>query len=111
MKKLLIIMICCGFVFMSCAGSPRHIGYLTAKGTIRVEPVDDDSYDYKVSIINLTDFSWDGKNEADRIKAVNVIFKDQCKNVEIIDETPIQTGKYAFGNPAITYILKVKCEE
>ncbi len=111
MKKSIIILICCGFVFISCAGSQRHIGTMTAQGKINVNTVDDESYDYKVSILNYVEIGWDGNKKEDRLKAVNVIFKDKCNDYEVIDETSIQTGKYVLGNPAITYILKVKCKE
>lgn len=111
MKKLLIIMICCGLVLTGCCGSQRHVATMVAMGDIRVEPADDDTYDYKVSIVNITGATWDGKKKADRLKAVNNMFTEQCKSVTVLEEVPIQTGKYLFGNPAITYILKVKCEK
>jgi len=112
MKKILFLMICCGFVLVSCAGTPTHIGTMTAQGKIKVDTADDNSYDYKVSILNYVEIGWDGNKKEDRLKAVDVIFKDKCKSIEVIGEDSIQTGKYFLsGDPTITYILKVKCNK
>ena len=92
-----------------CAGTQTHLRILESGGAIRTDISDDDSYDYKVFIKNTIDFGWDGGREADRIMAVNLMFKNTCRKIEIVDQIPIRKGEYLFGKEAVTWVMKVKC--
>ncbi len=61
--------------------------------------------------MNYVEAGWDGNKKEDRLKAVDVILQDKCNSFTVIAEDSISTGKYMFGTPAITYILKVKCDK
>lgn len=93
----------------SCAGTPTHLKMLKDSGSVRVENVLNEEYNYKVFIKNTTDFGWDGGLRSDREKAINLTFKDICEKTDILDEVSIQTGTYAFAKPALTWIMKIKC--
>ena len=95
--------------FCGCAGTQSHLGALGSDGTIGVDITDNDSYDYKVLIKNRMDFGWDGGNREDRLKTVNLMFQDSCREVKVIDETAIKIGQYATGKEAITWVMKIKC--
>jgi hypothetical protein len=92
-----------------CAGTQSHLRLLESDGTIRADVSDDPSYDYKIFIRNTKDIGWNGNDESDRISAAKLMFEDSCKSVQVIDQTPLKTGKYLFGDDAITWIMKVKC--
>lgn len=92
-----------------CAGTQSHLRLLERDGTIRTDIADDKTYDYKVLIENRFDIGWDGGNREDRIRTVNLMFQDNCKEVDIIDETPINKGQYLTGSDTVTWVMKVKC--
>lgn len=108
MKMLTIVAITLVFL-CGCAGTQSHLRILESGGDIRTDIANDDSYDYKVFIKNTVDFGWDGGNEKDRIKAVNLMFKDSCKQTQIVDQIPIRKGEYLTGKEAVTWVMKVKC--
>ena len=93
-----------------CAGTQSYLRGLESSGTIRVDLADDTSYDYKVLIENRIDFGWDGGNKEDRLKTVKLMFGGRCSEVKVIEENPIEKGTYLMGKPAITWVMKVKCE-
>lgn len=106
--SLLIFVIC----FCSCVGTQTHLRLLETDGTIRTDISDNDSYDYKVMIENRTvDIGgvWDGGNREDRLKTINLMFQDSCREVKVIDEIAIKKGKYLIGKEAITWVMKIKC--
>lgn len=92
-----------------CAGTHSHLRILESSGDIRTDISDADTYDYKVFIKNTVDFGWDGGNEQDRLKAVNLMFKKTCKKTQVIDQIPIKKGEYLTGKEAVTWVMKVKC--
>lgn len=107
MTKILIFF--SATIFFSCAGTLTHVHMLQDGGAIRAEDVTGEDYQYKIFIKNTSDFGWNGDRAEDRKKAVELLLKSKCKETKIIEDLPIQTGTYAFGRPAITWISKVKC--
>lgn len=108
-NKLYIVSIFIVFLMLGCAGTQSYIRMLEAGGDIRTDISDDKSYTYKVFIKNTIDINWDGGRESDRIKAVNTMFKSNCKKIKIIDQIPIKRGTYIHGKEAVTWVLKVNC--
>lgn len=80
-------------------------------GVFREEKSSEVGYDYKVYIKNTTDFGWNGDRRVDREKVVNSLFEDRCNKIEILEDLPLQTGTYPINRPAITWIMKIKCNE
>ena len=99
------------FVLSACAGTPKHLHMLEDGGTIKMETADDSTYDYKVYIKNTVDFGWDGDDRTDREKYIALLMKDKCKSYQVLGETPFRTGTYAISKPAITWVIKIKCEK
>lgn len=97
--------------FSSCAGTLTHVHMLEHGGAIRTESVANEEYQYKVFIKNTRDFGWNGDVKEDREKAINLMFADRCKKVEILEDLPLQTGTYPINRPAITWIMKIKCDK
>jgi hypothetical protein len=95
----------------SCAGTQMHLRMLERDGTIRVDHADNSNFDYKVYIKNTTDIGWNGDDQKDRVKYVNMMFHKRCANLEIIEEKSIETGTYAFNRPAVTWVMSVKCQK
>lgn len=93
-------------VLASRNGSRRRI----SGGTVRVDLADSPSYDYKVFIENRIDVGWDGGNKEDRLKTVQLMFGERCRDVKVLEETPIEKGTYLTGKPAVTWVMKVKCD-
>lgn len=108
MKKIFILTFL-HLLMSSCAGTTTHLKMLEDSGSVRIESVLNEEYNYKVFIKNTTDFGWDGGLRSDREKAINLIFKEKCEKTDILDEASIQTGTYAFSKPALTWIMKIKC--
>ncbi|MFL7015459.1 hypothetical protein AB6D16_009185 [Vibrio cyclitrophicus] len=107
MKRIYIIVMLT--LLMGCAGSQTHLRILESGGDIRTELSDTDEYDYKVYIKNTIDFGWDGGDEKDWLNAVQMMFKDSCRSVDVLEQTPIHRGEYGIGKEAITWVMKVKC--
>ncbi|MGB4296022.1 MAG: hypothetical protein GYA72_02615 [Deltaproteobacteria bacterium] len=105
-RLFIIFFVICAY---GCAVTPDYFRYLESRGTIKIDIVDNDSYDYRVWIDNKVDFTWDGGNREDRLKAVNRIFEAECREVHVIDETPLKRGKYVTGKEAITWVMKIRC--
>jgi hypothetical protein len=104
-KILFFITIC----FLTSCGTTTHLKILRNGGVFKEEISSEAGYDYKVFIRNASDFGWNGDEKEDREKAVNFMFADRCKKVEILEELPLQTGTYPINKPAITWIMKIKC--
>jgi hypothetical protein len=111
MKNMLTRLFLSVFVicFCGCAGTQSYLRILESDGTIRTDIADNDSYDYKALIENRIDFGWDGGNREDRLKTVNLMFQDSCREVKVLDETAIKKGQYLTGKEAITWVMKIKC--
>lgn len=111
MGKTLICMVLLGWLMslFGCAGTQSHLRILETDGTIRTDISDDASYDYKVFIENRIDFGWDGDNAEDRLRTVNLMFNDTCKDVKVLDQIPIKKGKYLVGRESVVWVMKVKC--
>lgn len=92
-----------------CAGTQFFLRQLETSNALRTEPSDSPSYDYKVTVKNVIDFNFDGDKREDRQKLLEDMFLGQCKSVEILDETKIQTGTYGTGRPTNYWTMKVKC--
>jgi hypothetical protein len=97
-------------VITGCAGTQAHLRVLESGGTIRTDIADNPSYDYKVFIENRIDIGWNGGSKEDRLKTVQLMFGEQCRNVTVLDEVPINKGTYLTGKPATTWVMKVKCD-
>lgn len=98
-------------IFSSCAGTLTHVHMLEDGGAIRTEEIVGQSYQYKVFIKNTQDFGWNGDRREDREKAVHLLYDDKCSKIEILEEAPLQTGTYPINRPAITWIMKIRCEK
>jgi len=109
MKLNFTFILILAFFLIGCAGTQSHLRVLEANGAIKVDVSDSKEYDYKVVIKNSVDFGWDGGKEEDRIKTVQMMFKDSCSSVDVIDQTPIKTGTYLTGKESVTWVMKVKC--
>lgn len=96
-------------ILLSGCGTTTHLKVLNAGGVIREEPSNETDYDYKVYIRNASDFGWNGDVRKDREKAIAMLFKDRCVRAEILEEAPLQTGTVRINQPAITWIMKIKC--
>lgn len=103
----------------ACSESMEHVRVLASRngsrrrisgGTVRVDLADSPSYDYKVFIENRIDVGWDGGNKEDRLKTVQLMFGERCRDVKVLEETPIEKGTYLTGKPAVTWVMKVKCD-
>lgn len=92
-----------------CAGSPTHISLLEGQGGVRFDIADDPSYDRKVVVRNTLDIGWDGDRKEDRLKAVEGLRGEACPDPRVIEEIPIDTGKYFDGRTSRTWVIKVKC--
>lgn len=95
----------------SCAGTTTHLKMLEDGGAIRMEKSTENYYDYKIFIKNTVDIGWSGDNQEDRKKYINLLLKDECKQIQILSEESIQTGTYPINRPALTWISKVKCSK
>jgi hypothetical protein len=101
----------CLIFFVSACGTTAHLKILRSGGVFREEVSSETGYDYKVFIRNASDFGWNGDRREDREKAINLMFEDRCKKTEIVEDLPLQTGTYPINRPAITWIMKIKCEK
>lgn len=111
MKKFIFLM-SISLMLAGCAGTQSYLRILENNGTVTVDLSDDPTYDYKVKIKNAIDFDWSGDNEADRLETIDLMFKETCDHIEVIDQIPIKTGKYNFPRgDAITWVMKVKCND
>jgi hypothetical protein len=108
--RSLFFLVGCAALAAGCAGTQSHLRLLESGGAIRVDVADDKSYDYKVLIENRVDFGWDGGDKEDRMKTVQLMFGERCRDVKVLEEVPIEKGTYLTGKPAVTWVMKVKCE-
>lgn len=78
-------------------------------GAIRVEPSEVAGADYVVHIRNGLD-SWnDPDDPQNREKLARQVLEKQCAKANIVKQSMIETGTFAFGRPSRTYSVYVRC--
>jgi hypothetical protein len=92
-----------------CAGTQSHMRILEQSNAISVAPSSAPGYEYAVSVRNVKDIGYNPNNKADRDSVALRYMASQCPKGRIVGETPLNTGTYLLGDPAITYIMHVKC--
>ena len=88
--------------------SATHIQILQNQGHIRFEAVENPDYDYIVYIENYPDIGWNGNKKPDRLKAIDILFRENCSEIIIVDEKPFHKGDTGFRK-LTTWIYKIKC--
>ncbi len=84
-------------------------GALLSGGTVRIVPSSEPGYDYRFSIINSKSLMYNLEKPADRAQAVADFLADKCRSTQIVRETSLQHGTYAFNRPKKLYTTDVKC--
>lgn len=100
------------FIFitsLSACTADTERAMLLTDGTVRIEPSEDPRSDYRFTILNGFNMTYDFADKPDRIRAATDYLKDDCKTIEEVQETSITVGKYGSGNPRKIYTLDVKC--
>lgn len=108
MKKLIAL----AFVILltGCAGTKFHTRMMENQNQIRYEQVDNQNYDYKVTMQNVFDYGMDLDNREDRMKQLTLVLGDECKNIQVVSERQINRGKvFEISRQAIDYVMNVKC--
>lgn len=97
-------------VLLGCAGTGVHYTGLLNSGNLTVDEVNPAAGTYRVSVMNTTDFGWDGGDRADREKAIAHVFADKCARTEILSDNPLQIGTYTFTTkPRVKHSMVVRC--
>ena len=82
---------------------------LQSSGLLRVELSETVAYDYRVGIVNVMDYDFNGDLRADRERVASAALAAECTRVEVLDEQVIKLGSYLTGKPRLQYVLKLKC--
>jgi hypothetical protein len=98
-----------GLGISGCAGTQSHLRTLEQINALSVAPASSPTHDFVVSIRNVKDPGYDPDNKATRDATALSALKTQCPAGRIVGETVVDTGTYALGNPARTYMVQVKC--
>ena len=110
MNNKIVICICFIVIITGVMGckSATHIAVLQSQGHIRFEAVDEPDFNYRVYIENYPDIGWSGNKKSDRLKAIDILFRDNCSKIIIVEEKPFHKGSTGFRK-LTTWIYKIKC--
>lgn len=102
---ILVSIACSGCV----VGSQSHLRMLESDNNLNIEISSNPAYDYVVKIRNSLDIGYNPDQLEDRNKVALSAMKQQCPNGQIVGEDTIKGGRNILGNPAITYLVHIKC--
>ncbi|MES2401858.1 MAG: hypothetical protein V4573_17840 [Pseudomonadota bacterium] len=93
-----------------CASTQFGMGQLVQTGNVGLDEVDAAKGLYRVTVMNTTDFDWDGGKREDREKAVAYLLGDKCTRTEVVSDVPLEMGTYTFtAKPRVKHSMTVRC--
>lgn len=81
---------------------------LEFSGIWRIDP-GRDANEYTVTMRDLHDLAVNLDDVAEREHFALSVLKHQCPAGQITDDTAIDEGTYALGQPAHSYVVRVRC--
>lgn len=93
-----------------CAGTKFGMGQMVQTGNVGFDEIDAGKGLYRVTVMNTTDFDWDGGKREDRDKAVAYLLADKCARTEVLSDVPLEMGTYTFtSKPRVKHSMTVRC--
>ncbi len=78
--------------------------------TIGISAVAGQPNTYQIDVLNVWDGDWDGGKPEDRKKVADFFLRQQCSSMEILSDTPVPSGTYAFtSKQRVKHTMLVRC--
>lgn len=92
------------------AGSESWVNaQMGSGGNIAIDEVDATKGLYRVSVMNVVDFGWDGDDSQDRLQAAKVAMEKMCQDATLVSETKIPMGNYLGSRVRNKYAMTMRC--
>lgn len=96
------------FKLVCAARTDMHLRMLERQSDLRIEPAQNQNYNYVVRLSNVLDLGYDPDIKRSRDETALRAMRAQCPKAKIVGEDVLEKGSYGL-RPAREYLIQIKC--